>query len=129
MRVLITGGAGFIGSLPVSGLLWIFITILAALMLKYTTFGRGLYAVGGNEEASRLSGIRVKRNVIYVFVLSGVPMLTEAPAAGNAGSVSNSLVTMAALASSSSRTVHLLESSIPAAEQLEMMVAPVTVTV
>ncbi len=65
-------GAGFIGSIPVSGLLWIAITVVAALMLKYTTFGRGLYAVGGNDEAARLSGIRVKRSVIHVFVLSGV---------------------------------------------------------
>jgi ribose transport system permease protein len=65
-------GAGFIGPFPVSGLLWICITICSALMLKYTTFGRGLFAVGGNDEAARLSGIRVKRSVIMVFMLSGL---------------------------------------------------------
>ena len=64
-------GAGFIFGLPVSGLVWILITVLSALMLKYTTFGRGLYAVGGNAEAARLSGIHVKRNIIFVFMLSG----------------------------------------------------------
>lgn len=64
-------GAGFLFGLPVSGLVWIAITVLSALMLKYTTFGRGLYAVGGNAEAARLSGIRVKRSVIIVFMLSG----------------------------------------------------------
>ncbi len=64
-------GSGFLFGLPVSGLLWIAITALTALMLKFTTFGRGLYAVGGNAEAARLSGVRVKRNVIFVFMLSG----------------------------------------------------------
>ncbi|WP_027184039.1 ABC transporter permease [Desulfovibrio inopinatus] len=65
-------GSGFVGPLPASGLLWILITVISALVLKYTTFGRGLYAVGGNDEAARLSGIRVTRSTVYVFMLSGV---------------------------------------------------------
>ncbi len=64
-------GSGFILGLPVSGLLWILITVLSALMLKYTTLGRGLYAVGGNAESARLSGVRVNRSIIIVFMLSG----------------------------------------------------------
>lgn len=55
-----------------SGLLWIAITIIVALTLKFTTFGRALYAVGGNNEAARLSGIRVNRSTILVFMYSGV---------------------------------------------------------
>lgn len=40
-------------------------------ILKKTTFGRRVYAVGGNEEASRLSGIKVGRIKIYVYALTG----------------------------------------------------------
>ena len=40
-------------------------------ILKKTTFGRRVYAVGGNEEASRLSGINVDRIKIYVYSLAG----------------------------------------------------------
>lgn len=65
-------GAGFIGPFPVSGLLWIAITVIVALTLKFTTFGRALYAVGGNSEAARLSGIRVNRSTILVFMSSGI---------------------------------------------------------
>jgi ribose/xylose/arabinose/galactoside ABC-type transport system permease subunit len=39
-------------------------------MLRYTTFGRELYAIGGNQEAARLSGIPVKVRVILAFALS-----------------------------------------------------------
>jgi len=64
-------GAGFIGRLPVSGLLWIGITVLAGLVLKYTPYGRNLYAVGGNSEAAHLSGVRVHRHLISVYIISG----------------------------------------------------------
>ena len=53
---------------------WTFIvfTILAALLLSRTTFGRYVYAVGGNAEASRLSGIRVDLIRGACFALSGL---------------------------------------------------------
>ena len=41
-------------------------------MLNRTVFGRSLYAVGGNEEAARLSGLPVKRLTTAVFALSGL---------------------------------------------------------
>lgn len=65
-------GAGFIGIFPVSGLIWIALTIIAALALKYTPFGRNLFAVGGNPEAAHLSGIRVNFHLITVYVISGI---------------------------------------------------------
>jgi ribose transport system permease protein len=40
-------------------------------VLKKTVFGRHVYAVGGNEEASRLSGVSVDRVKIWVYTLSG----------------------------------------------------------
>ncbi|MDA8234075.1 MAG: ABC transporter permease [Clostridia bacterium] len=65
-------GAGFILGIPVSGLIWILLTILCALVLKFTPFGRNLYAVGGNPEAAHLSGIRVNFHLTSVYVISGV---------------------------------------------------------
>jgi ribose transport system permease protein len=53
---------------------WTFIafTVFAALLLARTTFGRYVYAVGGNAEASRLSGIRVDLIRGACFALSGL---------------------------------------------------------
>jgi ribose transport system permease protein len=53
---------------------WIFIifTVLAAAMMARTTFGRYVYAVGGNAEASRLSGIRVGAIRGTCFAISGL---------------------------------------------------------
>ncbi|KRA24471.1 hypothetical protein ASD65_08580 [Microbacterium sp. Root61] len=50
----------------------IVLAVLFGLMLKYTTFGRSLYAIGGNTEASWLAGIRVERTLTTVYALSGV---------------------------------------------------------
>jgi ribose transport system permease protein len=55
-------------------LIWIFliVAIVAWFVLNRTTFGRRTVAIGGNREASRLAGIRVKRHLVYVYVLSGL---------------------------------------------------------
>lgn len=45
---------------------------LAALYLRYTVSGRAIYALGGNESAARLTGIRVNRIRMLAFVLSGL---------------------------------------------------------
>lgn len=52
-------------------LIFIIVTIIAALVAKYTTFGRSLYAIGGNSEAARLSGLPVARNLLITYTLSG----------------------------------------------------------
>lgn len=46
--------------------------VLLAVMLRYTPTGRHMYATGGNRAASRMSGVRVQRQVILAFVISGV---------------------------------------------------------
>ena len=54
------------------GYLWVFFAILVVVMdfaLRRTTWGRHLFAVGGNEEASRRSGIKVDRVYLSAFVL------------------------------------------------------------
>lgn len=48
------------------------IAIILGVMLRYTATGRHMYATGGNRAASRMSGIRVQRQVILAFVISGV---------------------------------------------------------
>ena len=45
---------------------------LAIFFLRSTTFGRNVYAVGGNSEAARLAGINVNRYKGAIFVISGV---------------------------------------------------------
>lgn len=46
--------------------------IFGAWFMRYTAFGRSLYAVGGNKEAARLSGINEKQVVLTVFVIHGI---------------------------------------------------------
>lgn len=48
------------------------LTIVAALFMRYTDFGRSIYAVGGNMEAARAAGINPERTVIGVFALHGL---------------------------------------------------------
>ncbi|WP_422771092.1 ABC transporter permease [Plantactinospora sp. WMMC1484] len=48
------------------------LAVLTSLVLRYTVVGRNLYAVGGNAEAARLSGIDVDRYRMGAFVLNGV---------------------------------------------------------
>jgi len=68
------GGYVSIGSvnIPFSGLTWIVLTLVAAYILKYTMFGRNLYAIGGNKEAATLSGIPVKRYSTLAWTISGM---------------------------------------------------------
>ena len=47
------------------------LTILAAFWMRYSSFGRSIYAVGGNAEAARLAGIDRRRTVLIVFVIHG----------------------------------------------------------
>ena len=57
-------------ALPNAVLLMLLIYAAAHIFMTRTTFGRTIYAVGGNMEASRLSGVRVGRTLILVYVVS-----------------------------------------------------------
>ncbi len=65
-------GAGFIGPIPVPVLIMVAVFAIGALVLRYTPYGREVYAVGGNEEAARLSGISIPRVKIITYSLSGL---------------------------------------------------------
>lgn len=52
--------------------LMIFLAIVMAVVLRYTVFGRHVFAVGSNEEAARLCGIRTKRTKIMIYSIAGL---------------------------------------------------------
>lgn len=64
-------GKGYFFGIPVPIVTMLLTFGVLYFILKKTTFGRRVYAVGGNEEASKLSGIRVDRIKIYVYALTG----------------------------------------------------------
>ncbi|MDQ3042009.1 MAG: ABC transporter permease [Acidobacteriota bacterium] len=65
-------GQGIITGIPFQIILLILVVALAIFVLRATIFGRYIIAVGGNEEAARLSGVRVNRTKILVYAMSGL---------------------------------------------------------
>ncbi|MDW6020304.1 ABC transporter permease [Mesorhizobium sp. BAC0120] len=65
-------GAGYVGPLPVPVIIAAIVFLIAFVTLRYTTFGRYLYAVGANEKAARLSGLRAERLKLIAFVITGL---------------------------------------------------------
>ncbi|MDD2375423.1 MAG: ABC transporter permease [Eubacteriales bacterium] len=65
-------GQGYVGPVPVPVIIMALCFALGAFILNKTYFGRYFYAVGGNEEASKLSGIRVKGIKFLIYTLSGL---------------------------------------------------------
>lgn len=65
-------GNGRLLGVPISVLTMIVVFMAAFYILKYTRFGRYIYALGGNEEATRLAGIKVDRVKLSVYVISGI---------------------------------------------------------
>ena len=67
-----TLGSGYLGVVPVPVVLFLICAVVGHVVLRNTIFGREIYAVGANEEAARLSGIRTKFNRIKVYAVSGL---------------------------------------------------------
>ena len=57
--------------IPYLVLLVAFSTLGAEFVMRRTPFGARLYAIGGNPEAARLSGIDIKRTIFWNFVIAG----------------------------------------------------------
>jgi ribose/xylose/arabinose/galactoside ABC-type transport system permease subunit len=77
-------GGGYLLGIPFPALLFLLTFAILQFLMNYTSFGRSVYAVGGNAEAARLSGINVKRVKTMVFgitaflaALSGVMVSSE----------------------------------------------------
>jgi ribose transport system permease protein len=69
-----TLGAGRWHGFPYSGMVLLLCLLIGGVVLAKTVYGQSIYAVGGNLEASRLSGIRVRTTIASAYVLSGLSM-------------------------------------------------------
>ncbi|WAA66054.1 ABC transporter permease [Microbacterium oxydans] len=61
------------GIIGIPTLIWVLVivAVLAHVVLRYTSLGRNIYAVGGNNIASRLAGININRYIIGVYMVTG----------------------------------------------------------
>ncbi len=72
------GNTGFerigssIGNIPVGVIIFAVIAVIAAVMLRKTAFGWHVFSIGGNEKAAKLSGVKVNKMKILVYMFSGV---------------------------------------------------------
>lgn len=66
------GGDRIFGGLPVSVIVTVIIFIIGQFLLTGTSFGKSVFAVGGNREAARLAGINVNRVLLAVYLLAGL---------------------------------------------------------
>ncbi|MBE0689908.1 MAG: ABC transporter permease, partial [Anaerolineae bacterium] len=69
---LIWLGSGRIANIPIPAVIAVLVAIAAWFVLRYTALGRSIYALGGNREAARVSGINVDSTRIWVYVVSGL---------------------------------------------------------
>ena len=65
-------GSGHLGPVPIPILIAAAVVLVFIFLLTQTPFGRHVYAVGANEEAARLHGVKVKRTKILVYCISGL---------------------------------------------------------
>lgn len=69
-------GGGNVFGIPVPILIFAFVIVVSSIILKYTRIGRYVYAVGGNENAARASGILVNRVKLFAYIMcSGLAAL------------------------------------------------------
>ncbi|GAA1317152.1 ABC transporter permease [Leucobacter albus] len=64
--------SGLTSNMPVSFLLLIAVVAIAFVVLRFTTFGRGIYALGGDESAASRAGFNVRRIKFWLYVAVGV---------------------------------------------------------
>ncbi len=71
-RIFSVLGTGDVGGLPLPVVIMAVIGFLLFVLLRMTPFGRHVYAVGGNEAAARLLGLKVVRTKLVMYMISGV---------------------------------------------------------
>ncbi|HCD10116.1 MAG TPA: galactose/methyl galactoside ABC transporter permease MglC [Thermoanaerobacter sp.] len=64
-------GTGGIFGIPYIIIIAVIITIIMWIVLNKTSFGKNLYAIGGNREAAVVSGVDVKRHILWLFAIAG----------------------------------------------------------
>lgn len=65
-------GQGFFGRVPVPVVFFLAFVLIGHVILKYTQYGRWIYALGGNPEAARLSGLNTTALTVSVYAISGI---------------------------------------------------------
>jgi len=65
-------GSGQLRGVPVPIIIFSIFFIIAYLLLKYTLFGRSIYAVGSNAKAAWLAGVNVKKTIFLAYIISGI---------------------------------------------------------
>lgn len=64
-------GQGFIWKIPVPVIIFLLFVVVAFIVLRYSRYGRWIYALGGNAEAARLSGLNTNFLTLSVYAISG----------------------------------------------------------
>lgn len=65
-------GQGYFLGIPIPIILLVIVVAVGLITLKMTTFGRYIFAIGGNENAAKLSGVRTRRVKLTVYVISAI---------------------------------------------------------
>lgn len=63
---------GYVGPIPIPVIIAAVVFLVTYVLLRHTTLGRYIYAVGANQKAARLSGVRPERLKLFIFVVSGL---------------------------------------------------------
>ncbi|CUX29957.1 ABC transporter permease [Clostridium sp. C105KSO13] len=63
-------GQGYVFGIPVPVIIMVVIVLIMGIVLKYTYFGRYVYAIGGNVEAAKLAGVAVNKILISLYAIS-----------------------------------------------------------
>ena len=81
-------GSGYVGPIPVIVIVFIIFFIISAILLTQTRFGKGVYAVGGNDNAARAAGINVEKTLVLTYAWCGIcAAVAGICLAGRAGSI------------------------------------------
>ena len=65
-------GSGTTLGVPNAVLLLLIVAVVFYVLMRYTVYGRSVYAMGANEQAARLSGIKIRRNLFLAFTMTGL---------------------------------------------------------
>src|ERR1051326_9276583 len=88
---------------PIPVIILLAVALIGAFLTQNTTFGRYLYAIGGNPDAARLSGISLRRYILAAFclmgALAGVASLIHTARVGSASPDAGTLMDLDAIAS------------------------------
>lgn len=66
------GRGKIFGVIPVPAIILLIVFVIFLYFTKNTTFGKRIFAIGGNKKAANLSGIKVENNLIYIYMISGI---------------------------------------------------------